>query len=986
MLQGAQSPHGIPLGQFRKITPKMSTGHLKPSVLRDCRPRSASHQRRWATKTPRFEALESRRVPSAFGDPTVGEATLDSPNQTYAQAVDLGNLWVNSAVVRHGLLGASETGAGDVEWYQFELDRPARVALKLEGSQPDSMFRGVLSLFNQDFDGDDPLNPQGLRRLELAVGGDGENGVASLDRNLGPGIYHLAVSGAGNEIFSPLVAHTGLPGSLGAFDLSLNVRAAEPAVSDGPWILNSTPAPESLLTGAPLAIRVELSRPLDPASVEAGRSVHLTFSPDGTFHGEGVQTVPLAVLRYASSAGEIQMIPAFPLAPGFYQVVLAGHGEPGSSVLTGLDGTPLGSDGLHPAGQDYLFTFQVGGIEGSANLDGPADDTPAGAHELGELTLSAPIRIAAAIGDDPYYHPANAPDPDGPTGSFEAVHDLDLYHFRVSGPGPYKFFADVFAGRIGSPLGAGLRLFRLNTDSQKLDAIDLPAFFYSIIPYDDRDVLPQLLDTTSYVDLEAGDYYISVSSGNPWSYDPNVSRSNRDGQESGPYVLNLSLSPATATDESPFSRVQPTPAFEPEPTDSEGEDDSDPESGIGSGDPPGHGAPPLPNGPGDGSGVSIPGTIPQGNESLPVGGARPPGGEGSTYTPRPPGGGSSTYKPLPPEGSNPPGEVTQPVTPPSQDTPTTGTRPPGGETSTSTPRPPLESDLPVGLESTSPLTPPFQTTPVTDVRPPVVENSSASPRLPDHQPDAASSSTDLSVLGFQPVGGVTKTEQEPVAPVRPNLSKAVGVTSASTFSSPGMTAETPTIPEPAPAAAAPIVPGDGSNQTEPKPAHVIPSTDHFGEVPQTLVPWSPDPDQFDSRRAAAATESPGTIGRVLEFKLPSVWGQLATTPIEQGTDLERIAEQAGPALASRLSDRGGIDPEDPRSPALIAPPLSSPEDQDVEQPQVWKLGWASLAIATLSCVTYFRYRGQFKPRWWSRASLLEQADNRPSVGESWGSS
>ncbi len=142
------------------------------------------------------------------------------------------------------------------------------------------------------------------------------------------GIYQLAVSGASNEIFSA-GWHSGLP------ELHRRVRPEPQRHGCGTGSVGRALDPEqhsrpgALLTSAPLAIRVELSRPLDPASVRRGPSVFLSFSPDGMFRGEGVQSVPLAALRYSDSAGGVQMIPASPLAPGFYQVVLAGRGERG---------------------------------------------------------------------------------------------------------------------------------------------------------------------------------------------------------------------------------------------------------------------------------------------------------------------------------------------------------------------------------------------------------------------------------------------------------------------------------------------------------------------------------------------------------------------------------------------------------------------------------------------------------------------------------
>ena len=43
-----------------------------------------------------------------------------------------------------------------------------------------------------------------------------------------------------------------------------------------------------------------------------------------------------------------------------------------------------------------------------------------------------------------------------------------MYHFRISGPGRYAFVAEVFAGRIGSPLDPGVSLYYLDPSDNTL--------------------------------------------------------------------------------------------------------------------------------------------------------------------------------------------------------------------------------------------------------------------------------------------------------------------------------------------------------------------------------------------------------------------------------------------------------------------------------------------------------------------------------------
>jgi hypothetical protein len=511
----------------------MNADEAKPRGPCDARSRAASRRRRSTATALRFETLEARRVLSSLG----AQAALDSPNETYDQALDLGDVGAAPAVLRHGALGEGEAGTADVVWYRFVLDRPGRVTSRLEGSQPGSSFRGVLSLFKDESDFVDITNPLGLRRLASDVADEGD-GVAAIDRVVGPGTYDLAVSGAGNEFFSPIVADSGLPGSTGEFDLSLNVIDAGGGPSDGPSVLNSDPAPDAVLNASPFVIRVELSRPLDPSTIDPGRTVQLDFSPDGTFGGGG-QAIPLASVNVSTSAAELWLTPASPLAPGYYRVVLVGNGDAGPLPLTGLDGTRLGTDSLHPTGRDDVLRFQVGGIEGHSSL-APADDTPAGATDLGELARSDLVQVEGAIGDDPFYNPANAPDPSDPGPLGSPGNDVDLYHFRVSGPGRFAFAADVFAGRIGSPLTPTLTLFRLNPATQTLESVDLNNTTYNLVPQSPGVFRPYLFDATMSGGIPAGDYYLAVTSQTfSGSFDPSVSHSYDGGFTTGPYVLNL---------------------------------------------------------------------------------------------------------------------------------------------------------------------------------------------------------------------------------------------------------------------------------------------------------------------------------------------------------------------------------------------------------------------------------------------------------------
>ena len=116
------------------------------------------------------------------------------------------------------------------------------------------------------------------------------------------------------------------------------------------------------------------------------------------------------------------------LAPGDYQLILAGDSSIGNPVVLDLGGNPLGANAQQPAGQDFIWSFRVTGAE---------NNTPATAHELGNITNAGIAHVAAAIGDNP-----TDPVPFDPA-------DIDVYHFRVAGPG--RFTGVVVAE--GFPVG-----------------------------------------------------------------------------------------------------------------------------------------------------------------------------------------------------------------------------------------------------------------------------------------------------------------------------------------------------------------------------------------------------------------------------------------------------------------------------------------------------------------------------------------------------
>jgi hypothetical protein len=527
-------------------------------TLRAPRPISCASRRRLCLN---LEALEARNLLAAFALPLANE-TLD-------QYLELGNLDPGPpapalAVQGTGNLGNGPAGAADVAWFRFELASAARVTLTVS-DPPGSGLVSVLSLYNTDpWD----FNPNGLNPPVTTPLGHcllAQVQGPTLQADLAPGIYYVAVSGAGNRDFYPFLADSGTPGSTGNY--ALRVSATDLAFSgDGPMILGGDPAPGGSINHAPLVIRVDLSAALNIDTVHLNQAPNtIPIDPNDpaptllpTVWLTNDQTgalVPLAAGDVGASADELRLETAAPLLPGTYTLTLLGDSSLHALVLTDANtGTPLGTDAAHPFGQDLTYTFTVTGVEGTPVTSGPAgvnpppaDDTWQNAHELGNVTRL--VQVAGAIGDNPYLAASG----------IQAGADIDMYHFRVSGLGLSALDAEVFAGRIGSPLDAGLSLFRLNPATGQLDFITgNDNSLNGSVATDGSS--PLYTDPVLFAGLAAGDYYLVVSSGGnvpdpalgtlPGDsndiFDPNTNAPYSGGAtlSTGDYVLNVLVTPA----------------------------------------------------------------------------------------------------------------------------------------------------------------------------------------------------------------------------------------------------------------------------------------------------------------------------------------------------------------------------------------------------------------------------------------------------------
>ena len=184
-----------------------------------------------------------------------------------------------------GSIGNGPAGAADVTWFHFNLADPARVDLDMSTPAGDPPFASVLSLYNNDpQDYSDPYDLDG-HRLLAQVEANPSDGTADYTQDLGPGDYFVAISGAGNLDFSPVIAGSGFDGATGSYELT--IRATDLGLSGaGPTVLSSDPAAGAVLDSSPLAIRLEMSGPLDPNTILPGQTVQLFSGTDGML-GDG---------------------------------------------------------------------------------------------------------------------------------------------------------------------------------------------------------------------------------------------------------------------------------------------------------------------------------------------------------------------------------------------------------------------------------------------------------------------------------------------------------------------------------------------------------------------------------------------------------------------------------------------------------------------------------------------------------------------------
>jgi hypothetical protein len=466
---------------------------------------------------PHLENLETRCLLSAY---TLFGETLDS-------SANLGSLDAGGRASAAAVIGAGPAGAADVYWYRFHLNGTQQVHLSVLTGEIGSRLVGAVSLFNDapydPFGPADYYTPTGWRMVAQDDAGN-HPGVARIDRLLGEGEYWVAVSGSGNDYFTQTLADTGLDGSTGAFQLSLTTNDPGPAYSDPdvPVVLASDPSPGDVLAQSPFVLRFDLNTPVDPGSIttdfgDPGATAQLWFSATNDFAGGATQVdLSSATVALQPAANELLITPSAPLPAGYYRATLLGYG---------------------PDGTDYVVPFRIQGIAGNTDPTKQAGVTPGSAYDIAGAEDGRLHQLAGAIGNDP-----TDPVPWDQNAQ-------QYYHFSVTGPGPYALGAEVFAGRIGSPLQPVLTLFKADANGNLVFVADNAGTHNGTLDTDN--FMPLYTDPALFVSVTRGEYYLAVSTGQNFydpvdptgtdPFDPATPDSGCGGNSTGPFVLNVLL-------------------------------------------------------------------------------------------------------------------------------------------------------------------------------------------------------------------------------------------------------------------------------------------------------------------------------------------------------------------------------------------------------------------------------------------------------------
>jgi hypothetical protein len=438
--------------------------------------------------------------------------------------------------------GTINAGTADVNYYNFTLGSASHVHLTTldKGVSP---FVSVISLYVLD-----SSTTYGFRLLAQDDGA-AHGGDAVLDQSLAAGTYFVAVSGSGNRYFFPFLADSGFFGSTGAYTLQVTATAnGLDGTGYGPVLLPGNALDGTTLHGSPLVLRVDFSEPLNPGTLTDPNTGAPLVQLVNTDTGLPVTLAANNPIALDGTGTKLQITPAAALGIGHYSLTI--FGDPSrSAVILGANNLAVGTDPSNAFGADVTLHFQIDGMEGVQGAT-TADDTLPFAHELSNVTTAGLIQIAGAIGDDPYYDTTQVDSFGNVLPQYNPANQVNFYHFHV-GAGNYALGAEVFAGRIGSPLFPAITLFQVDPSTGLFTFKASNSGTFNGV-HATNGTVPLSGDPALFYGVTQGDYVLAVSSAfNYWDpasgltpdqagvFNPIHSHSGVGGNSTGNYVLNV---------------------------------------------------------------------------------------------------------------------------------------------------------------------------------------------------------------------------------------------------------------------------------------------------------------------------------------------------------------------------------------------------------------------------------------------------------------
>ncbi|MCA9012357.1 MAG: DVUA0089 family protein, partial [Planctomycetaceae bacterium] len=486
-------------------------------------------------------------LPTAIYSLRIGSDTEST--ELLSSAIDLGELTTSVPVQWNGVIGDSNAGANDVDFYKFVLTASQSVSFT---ATPVAGADLALRLFNSAGIQQGIRNAGGVGAAETLVSGV-----------LGAGTYFLGVSSSGNVTYNPV---TGAGASGGTTTGAYKLTSGSILISDD----NSSFATANKV-GVLGATQLTIDAQIEP------QGIPLPPYPGG-IDEPSHREIPISSENHVGSSGTTPAVPGAIGVVNYYFGDVYGQ-DPFGNVLhnaitepqkllarqimelwskqAGFVARETTNSGLQIVTGDLRAVSPTippnaaAGIAGGgkAIVNGNADygaSEYGGAwfniaiHEIGHA-LGLPhaydaVSVMGSAGGEDSTSTAPGREPIYPTG-VDIVNiqriippnatDIDLYQFTLTEAG--VFSAETVAERVASNLDSVLRLYDGNRN-----LIAQNDNYYSS-------------DAFIGLHLQPGTYYIGVSSTGNADYDPAISDTGFGGTTDGAYQLKLNFDPVATS-------------------------------------------------------------------------------------------------------------------------------------------------------------------------------------------------------------------------------------------------------------------------------------------------------------------------------------------------------------------------------------------------------------------------------------------------------